>query len=116
MNLALLSIMSLLTLAPVFGKETTTNHQLEVVKKPLRVETSAELPFPAEKVWKLIECRFPLRNYQAFVRLEAIDANKCRLHWGSVFTVEGATENEGDDLAKIIYQGCYDGIRRVLGK
>ena len=68
------------------------------------------------KITDLIKCRFPLRNYQAFVRLEAIDENRCRLHWGSVFTVEGATEKEGDDLAKVIYQGCYDGIRRVLGK
>lgn len=176
MNIKLVSVMSLLTLAPVFGKEAAANHQLEVVKKPLRVETSAELPYSAEKVWKLIagfdtlpdyhasittselleggvvrkigltepaggghvverlvyfndatrefsykitdliECRFPLRNYQAYVRLEAIDEKSCRLHWGSVFTVEGATEKEGDDLAKIIYQGCYDGIRRVLEK
>ena len=46
MNITLLSIMSLLTLAPAFGKETAGNHQMEVVKKPLRVETSAELPFP----------------------------------------------------------------------
>ncbi|MGL5018289.1 MAG: SRPBCC family protein [Luteolibacter sp.] len=176
MNLTHLSIMSLLTLAPVIGKEPTTNHQMEVVKKPLRVETSSVLPFPAERVWKLIagfdtlpdyhasittselleggavrkigltepaggghvverlvyfndatrefsykitdliDCRFPLRNYQAYVRLEAVDENSCRLHWGSVFTVEGATEKGGEDLAKIIYQGSYDGIRRVLGK
>jgi hypothetical protein len=30
--------------------------------------------------------------------------------------VEGASEIEGEDLAKIIYQGCYDGIRKALGK
>lgn len=154
----------------------SANHQMEVVKKPLRVDTSQVLPLPAAAVWKLIagfdtlpdyhasitsselseggtvrkigltepaggghvverlvyfnddtrefsykiidliQCRFPLRNYQAFVRVEEIDAKSCRLHWGSVFTVEGATEEEGDDLAKVIYQGCYDGIRRVLVK
>lgn len=176
MNLQLLTIVSLITLAPVFAESAGTNHQMEIVKKPLRVDTSSELPFSAEKVWKLIagfdtlpdyhasittselleggvvrkiglteaaggghvverlvyfndetrefsykitdliECRFPLRNYQAYVRVEEIDANRCRVHWGSVFTVEGATEKEGDDLAKIIYQGCYDGIRRVLAK
>lgn len=176
MNIKSLLIMSLLTSSLAFGKETVANHQMEVVKKPLRVATSAEFPYPAEKVWKLIagfntlpdyhasittselleggavrkiglteaagggyvverlvyfndatrefsykitdliNCRFPLRNYQAYVRLEVIDVNNCRLHWGSVFTVEGATEKEGDDLAKVIYQGCYDGIRRVLGK
>lgn len=176
MNIILRKIMSLLAIAPVLSAAPITNHQMEVVKKPLRVNTSEELPYPAEKVWKLIagfnslpdyhgsittselleggvvrkiglteaaggghvverlvyfndesrefsykitdliKCRFPLRNYQAFVRLEAIDENRCRLHWGSVFTVEGATEKEGDYLAKVIYQGCYDGIRRVLGK
>jgi len=149
---------------------------MEVVKKPLRVNTSEVLAFPAEAVWKviagfntlpdyhasiisselseggairkigltepagggfvverlvyfndetrefsykiidLINCRFPLRNYQAFVRVEKIDDRSCRLHWGSVFTVEKATEKEGDELATIIYQGCYDGIRRVLAK
>ncbi|NJM38392.1 MAG: SRPBCC family protein, partial [Akkermansiaceae bacterium] len=174
MKITLIALMSMFTLYSAFGKDAASNHQMEVVKKPLRVETSEELPFPAEKVWKLIagfdtlpdyhasittselleggvirkiglteaagggyvverlvyfnddtrefsykitdliDCRFPLRNYQAYVRLETIDASKCRLHWGSVFTLEGATEKEGDDLAKIIYQGCYDGIRKVL--
>ena len=64
------------------------------------------------KTTDLIDCRFPLGNYQAFLRL---DANSCRLRWGSVFTVEGATEKEGGDLIKIIYQGGDGGIRRVLG-
>jgi hypothetical protein len=176
MKISLLPILSFLAVTPLLAAEAQPNHQLEVVKKPLRVNTSEELPYSAEKVWKLIagfdtlpdyhasittselleggtvrkigltesagggfvverlvyfndesrefsykitdliNCRFPLRNYQAFVRLEAIDENRCRLHWGSVFTVEGVTEKEGDDLAKLIYQGCYDGIRRVLGK
>lgn len=176
MNLKLVTIMSLLAVASVAAKEVSDNHQMEVVKKPLRVETSVELPFSAQSVWKiiagfdtlpdyhasittselseggvvrkigltepagggyvverlvyfndetrefsykitdLINCRFPLRNYQAYVRLESIGENKCRLHWGSVFTVEGASEKEGDDLAKTIYQGCYDGIRKVLKK
>lgn len=176
MNLKLVALMSLLAVNALPAKDGSDNHQMEVVKKPLRVNTSAELDFPAEKVWKLIagfdtlpdyhasittselseggvvrkigltepagggyvverlvyfndetrefsykitdliNCRFPLRNYQAFVRVEAISETRCRVHWGSVFTVEGATEKEGDDLAKIIYQGCYDGIKRVLSK
>jgi sugar phosphate isomerase/epimerase len=142
----------------------------------LRVATGADLPFPADTVWKLIagfntlpdyhasitsselseggvvrkiglteeagggyvverlvyfndvtrefsyqitdliDCDFPLRNYQAFVRLKATGENSCRLNWGSNFTVEGATDKEGDELARIIYQGCYDGIKRTLNK
>ncbi|MBC8128004.1 MAG: SRPBCC family protein [Gloeobacteraceae cyanobacterium ES-bin-144] len=66
------------------------------------------------KITDLIKCRFPLRNYQAFVRVEALSPTTCRVHWGSDFTVEGVTEKEGEDLARIIYQGCYDGIRRIL--
>lgn len=168
--------MSLLTFQVLSAENAVANHQMEVVKKSLRVTTTADLDFPAEKVWKLIagfdtlpdyhasittselseggavrkigltepaggghiverlvyfndatrefsykivdliECRFPLRNYQAFVRVETLSETSCRVHWGSVFTVEGATEKEGDDLAKIIYQGCYDGIKRVLSK
>jgi hypothetical protein len=176
MNLKHIAIMSTLAVTHTMANDTAANHQMEVVKKPLRVNTSAEFPLPAEKVWKLIagfdtlpdyhasittselseggvvrklgltepaggghvierlvyfnddtrefsykiteliKCRFPLRNYQAFVRVEALTESSCRVHWGSVFTVEGVTEQEGDDLAKIIYQGCYDGIRRVLMK
>jgi hypothetical protein len=176
MNLTHVALMSLLVATPLSAKDAVANHQMEVVKKPLRVNTTADLDFPAEKVWKLIagfdtlpdyhasittselseggvvrkigltepaggghvverlvyfndetrefsykitdliKCRFPLRNYQAFVRVEALTETSCRVHWGSVFTVEGATEKEGDDLAKIIYQGCYDGIKRVLSK
>lgn len=177
MNLKTAFLYFLLTAVTCSAESTgTTNHQMEVVKAPLRVNTSEVLPMSAEAVWKLIagfdtlpdyhasittselseggtvrkigltepaggghvverlvyfndetrefsykiidliNCRFPLRNYQAFVRVEKIDAKSCRLHWGSVFTVEGATEQEGNELAKIIYQGCYDGIRRVLVK
>ncbi len=176
MNLKIFTIMSLLTVNALPAKDAVTSHQMEVVKKPLRVTTTADLDFPAEKVWELIagfntlpdyhasittselseggvvrkigltepaggghvverlvyfnddtrefsykiidliKCRFPLRNYQAFVRVEALSETSCRVHWGSVFTVEGATEEEGEDLAKIIYQGCYDGIKRVLSK
>lgn len=176
MHLKTVIFMSLLSVAS-FGQNSPTqvNHQMEVMKKPLRVNTSAEFPVSADKVWKLIagfdtlpdyhasittselseggvvrkigltepagggfvverlvyfndetrefsykitdliKCRFPLRNYQAYVRLEALGENRCRLHWGSDFTVEGATEKEGDDLAKIIYEGCFYGIRKVLG-
>ncbi len=153
----------------------STNHQIEVMKGPLRIDTRSDFPFPAAMVWKLIagfdtlhdyhasitgselseggvvrkialtqdaggghvverlvyfndesrefsykiidliECTFPLRNYQAFVRVETLPGNDCRVHWGSRFTVEGASEEAGDELAKAIYQGCFDGIHRVLG-
>lgn len=176
MNLKITTIMGLLSIAALAQESATpVNHQMEVMKKPLRVATSAEFPVSAAKVWKLIagfdtlpdyhasittselseggvvrkigltepagggfvierlvyfndetrefsykitdliNCRFPLRNYQAYVRLEVLGENSCRLHWGSDFTVEGATEKEGDDLAKIIYEGCFTGIRKVLG-
>ncbi|MFC7336056.1 SRPBCC family protein [Haloferula chungangensis] len=157
-------------------KKGETGHQMEVMKAPLRVATSAELDFSANAVWKLIagfdtlpdyhasittselleggtvrkigltedagggyvverlvyfndetkefsykiteliDCDFPLRNYQAFVRVEDLGEGKCRLNWGSKFTVEGASDEEGDALAKAIYQGCFDGVTKVLSK
>ncbi len=156
--------------------EEQPNHQMEVMKKPLRVTTSHKFNLTAEQVWKLIagfntlpnyhaaittselseggmvrkigiseaaggghvverlvylndETRefsykitelinspLPFRNYQAFVRLVSHDDNSCTLHWGSFFTVEGSSEKEADELAKAIYQGCYDGITKVLKK
>jgi hypothetical protein len=182
MTIKVTTVITLLAIASGFGEQstmpasTTMNHQLAVMKKPLRVETAAVFPLPAERVWKLIagfntlpdyhasitssevseggvvrkiglteaagggfvverlvyfndetrefsykitdliQCRFPLRNYQAFVRLETIDAMTCRLHWGSAFTVEGAGDAEGDAFARAIYEGCFSGIRRVLMK
>ena len=167
-TIALMSLISTATVAAPAG------HQLEVMKRPLRVSTSAEFPLPAAIVWKLIagfntlpdyhasittselleggavrkiglteeagggfvverlvyfnddtrefsyrieklvECRFPLRDYQAFVRLEPLGDQRCRLHWGSAFTVEGVPDAEGEELARVIYEGCYTGIRRVL--
>ena len=68
------------------------------------------------RIIDLIDCDFPLRNYQAFVRLEDLGSGKCRLHWGSDFTVEGVSDEDGDALAKAIYQGCFDGVRKVLEK
>ncbi len=55
------------------------------------------------------------RNYQAWVKLVPTGKNSCRLHWNSSFNVEGATKEEAEELALVIYQGCYDGINRVLG-
>ncbi len=140
----------------------------------LRVATSAEFPFPASKVWRLIagfntlpdyhaaiasselleggavrelvlteaagggslherlvyfddqamefhyrivrliDCPLPFRNYLSIVRLESIDANNCRLHWGSNFDAEGATDSDADAAATGIYQGGFDGIRQAL--
>ena len=34
--------------------------------------------------------------------------------WDSSFNVEGATNEEAEETARVIYQGCYDGIERVL--
>ena len=34
--------------------------------------------------------------------------------WNSSFNVEGASKEEAEELARVIYQGCYDGITRVL--
>ncbi len=64
------------------------------------------------RIIDLIDCDFPLRDYQAFVRVEALGEKACRLHWGSKFAVEGVAESEGDALAKAIYQGCFDGVRK----
>jgi len=62
----------------------------------------------------LIDCEMAFRNYQAWVHLESTGTNSCRLHWGSSFDVEGATDAETDELARVIYKGCFDGIQRVL--
>ena len=56
----------------------------------------------------------PFRAYQAWVQLEATGENSCKLHWNSSFNVEGASKEEAEELARVIYQGCYDGIARVL--
>jgi len=63
----------------------------------------------------LIESPMPFRNYQAWVRLESTGENTCKLYWRSTFNVEGSTKEEAEELARVIYQGCYDGINRVLG-
>lgn len=64
----------------------------------------------------LIDCDLAFRNYQARVRVIPTGASACRVIWESSFDVEGATQLETEDLAKTIYQGCYDGITRVLAK
>lgn len=66
------------------------------------------------KIIKLIDSPMPFRNYQAWVNLESTGENSCKLHWGSSFNVEGASKEEAEELARVIYQGCYDGIMRVL--
>ena len=67
------------------------------------------------KIIELIDCPMPFRDYQAWVNLEATGQNSCKLHWNSSFNVEGASNEEAEELARVIYQGCYDGITRVLG-
>lgn len=67
------------------------------------------------KIIELIDSPMPFRDYQAWIKLEAIGKNSCKLHWNSSFNVEGASMEEAEALARVIYQGCYDGINRVLG-
>lgn len=66
------------------------------------------------KIIELIDSPMPFRNYQAWVKLVATGENTCKLHWNSSFNVEGASKEEAEELARVIYQGCYDGITRVL--
>jgi uncharacterized membrane protein len=68
------------------------------------------------KIIELIDSPMPFRDYQARVKLEATGANFCKLYWNSSFNVEGASKEEAEELARVIYQGCYDGITRVLAK
>ncbi len=66
------------------------------------------------RITDLIDCEMAFRNYQAWVHLESTGPKSCRLHWGSNFDVEGATDDETDELAREIYQGCFDGVQKVL--
>ena len=66
------------------------------------------------KIIDLIDSPLPFRDYQAWVKLESTGKNSCKLNWGSTFNVEGATKEEAEEIARVIYQGCYDGITRVL--
>ena len=66
------------------------------------------------KIIELINSPMPFRDYQAWVRLEAIDEDSCKLYWSSSFNVEGSSKEAAEELARMIYQGCYDGITRVL--
>ena len=68
------------------------------------------------KIIELIGSPMPFRNYQAWVKLESTGKNSCKLNWNSSFNVEGASHEEAEELALVIYQGCYDGITRVLAK
>ena len=63
---------------------------------------------------ELVESPMPFRDYQARVKLEPTGADTCKLFWSSSFNVEGASKEEAEELARVIYQGCYDGIARVL--
>jgi hypothetical protein len=66
------------------------------------------------KIIELIDSPMPFRAYQAWVKLESTGEHSCKLHWNSSFNVEGASKEEAEELARVIYQGCYDGITRVL--
>jgi hypothetical protein len=68
------------------------------------------------RIIKLIDSPMPFRNYQAWVKLESTGKNSCKLQWNSSFNVEGTSKEEAEELARVIYQGCYDGITRVLAK
>lgn len=171
--LPLLLAMSL-PLSTQASAQEAKNHQMEVMKRPLRVETSQKLDLPADKVWKLIagfntlpdyhaaittselfeggvmrkigiteeagggfvverlmyfnqntrefsykiteliDSPLPFGNYQAFVHLEETGENTCTLHWGSSFDTTSGTDEAADEIARIIYQGCYDGILKAL--
>ncbi len=67
------------------------------------------------KIIELIESPLPFANYQAWVRLQSTGPNSCILRWQSRFNAEGASKEEAEETARIIYQGCFDGIERVLG-
>ncbi len=148
----------------------------QIEKNQSHVETSRVLPFPAEKVWKLIagfntlpdfhaavpksrlaeggavryitisddagggivverlmafdqeemtfsykiigliESPLPLHDYQAWVDLDPIDDTSCKLSWSSKFHAMGAPSEEAENIIRLIYKGCYDGIEAVLGE
>lgn len=67
------------------------------------------------KIIDLISSPMPFRDYQAWVKLESTGKNSCKLYWNSSFNVGSGTKEEAEELARVIYQGCYDGIQRVLG-
>ena len=63
----------------------------------------------------LVESPLPVENYQAWVNLESTGKNTCKLYWRSTFDIpKGGTKKESEDIIRAIYQGCYDGINRVL--
>ncbi len=66
------------------------------------------------RITDLIESPLPFKNYQAWVRLQSTGPNSCILRWQSRFDAIGPKE-EAEEIARVIYQGCYDGIERVLG-
>ena len=68
------------------------------------------------KIIGLIESPLPLHKYQAWVDLDPIDEKSCKLSWSSKFHAMGSTREEAEEIIRIIYKGCYDGIERVLGK
>jgi hypothetical protein len=63
----------------------------------------------------LIDCDLAMRNYQARVHLTSTGPTSCLLEWESSFDVEGASREETEELARAIYEGCYEGINRALG-
>lgn len=68
------------------------------------------------KIIGLIESPLPLHNYQAWVMLEPLDEHSCKLNWSSKFNAQGASKDEAEAIVRAIYEGCYDGIERVLSQ
>ena len=67
------------------------------------------------RILELVDCQLPFANYQAHVRVEETSPTTCTVHWGSTFDTVATTDEEATEIARAIYQGCYDGIRRTLG-
>lgn len=68
------------------------------------------------KIIGLIESPLPLHDYQAWVDLDPIDENSCKLSWSSKFHAMGSSREDAEEIIRLIYKGCYDGIERVLGE
>jgi hypothetical protein len=55
------------------------------------------------KIIELIDSPMPFRGYQAWVKLESIGKNSCKLHWNSSFNVEDSRKEEAEELTRVIY-------------
>ena len=85
-----------------------------VVVERLKEFNDEEMTF-SYAIIGLVESPLPVENYQAWVNLESTGKNTCKLYWRSTFDIpKGGTKKESEDIIRAIYQGCYDGINRVL--